>query len=223
MAFLEYHSQSKLSSKTRAETGLYANGGKRLTDLIIACLLLPVLSPVIAFLWIMVRCDGGAGFFGHQRIGKDGKAFNCWKLRTMVPEAEKTLELLMANDTQCAKEWAETHKLRNDPRVTRLGHWLRRTSLDELPQLWNVLRGEMSFVGPRPITKPELSFYGALSASYLSARPGITGLWQIEGRGNGCYTQRVKLDVHYGTTKSVWKDLQLILLTCTVVLRATGR
>ncbi len=203
-------------------TGLYARHGKRLFDLGFALFLIPLLMPVIGLLWLLARADGGAGFYGHQRVGKDGRRFRCWKIRTMAVDADRRLADLLRRDPQAAREWASTFKLKNDPRVTRLGGWLRRTSLDELPQIWNVLRGEMSFVGPRPVTPEELSYYGPDKGSYLALRPGITGLWQVRGRSDGNYVQRVLLDRHYGERLRLASDVLLIAQTSLLVLRPTG-
>ncbi|TNF19050.1 MAG: sugar transferase [Rhodobacteraceae bacterium] len=202
---------------------LYARCGKRALDLVVAAVLLPFLIPVIAVLWLLARADGGPGFYGHRRIGRKGRPFRCWKIRTMVPDADRILAETLAQDPIAALDWARAFKLRDDPRITRLGRLLRRTSLDELPQILNVLRGEMSFVGPRPITAGELAFYDGDPAAYLGQTPGITGLWQIEGRDDGCYRKRVALDRRYRAEQSLPLDLVLILRTAGLVLSPTGR
>ena len=197
--------------------------GKRALDLVLAVLILPIIAPVIAIPWAIISRDGGNGFFGHCRVGRDGKVFKCWKLRTMVHDAERKLQEHLAANPEAAAEWARDHKPTDDPRITRLGHFLRRTSLDELPQIWNVLKGEMSFVGPRPVTRIEMHKYGPHRATYMSMKPGITGLWQVSGRNDVSYAQRVQLDVDYSDIRSLFTDLRLILLTVRSVLGADGR
>lgn len=202
---------------------LYRAIGKRVFDLVLGVILLPILMPVIAILWALVRLDGGPGFFGHHRVGQSGQGFRCWKIRTMAPDAETRLQELLARDPIAAAEWARDHKLTHDPRITRIGAFLRRTSLDELPQLWNVLRGQMSFVGPRPVTRDELRRYGAAAASYLSLRPGVTGMWQVSGRNEVSYAQRVAMDADYARRYGLWLDCAMILRTGGAVLLRTGR
>jgi lipopolysaccharide/colanic/teichoic acid biosynthesis glycosyltransferase len=208
---------------SRLAAGFYARTGKRAFDIGFVLLLLPVLVPVILVLWSAVRCDDGAGFFGHARIGRNGKPFRCWKLRSMVPDAEARLQAHLDADPAAAAEWRRSHKLADDPRVSRLGRVLRKTSLDELPQIWNVLKGEMSFVGPRPIVTRELARYGSSAPAYLAQKPGITGLWQVSGRNDISYDERVALDVAYLTRRSFLKDLKIIAKTGLAVIGTTGR
>jgi len=203
-------------------SGPYARYGKRLFDIGLALFLIPFLLLPILLLWLSARADGGAGFYGHPRVGKGGRRFRCWKIRTMAVDADRRLAELLQRDPEAAREWAQTFKLKRDPRVTRLGVWLRRTSLDELPQIWNVLCGEMSFVGPRPVTPEELSYYGPDKASYLALRPGVTGLWQVRGRSDGNYVQRVRLDRHYGERLRLGSDVVLIAQTSLLVLWPSG-
>ncbi|UWR94275.1 sugar transferase (plasmid) [Phaeobacter inhibens] len=203
--------------------GLYAMIGKRLLDILLALILFPVLSPVIALLWMISRRDGGPGFFGHTRIGKDGTPFTCWKIRTMIHGAEDVLAEHLKTDAKAAQEWARDRKLSRDPRITNLGLFLRRSSLDELPQIWNVLRGDMSFVGPRPIVRCELSKYGSAAPIYLSQKPGITGLWQVSGRNDVSYEDRVYFDIDYLERRTFSFDIKLILLTGLSVIGRTGR
>ncbi|MDD9739525.1 MAG: sugar transferase [Marinovum algicola] len=212
-----------LPLSTRPGRTFYASFGKRALDLAIVLLLLPAIVPLIALLWLLVRSNGGPGFFGHTRIGLDGQSFRCWKIRTMVPDAERVLAETLARDPLAAVEWALAFKLHQDPRITTLGRHLRRLSLDELPQIWNVLRGEMSFVGPRPITAGELAFYDGEPQTYLAQKPGITGLWQVEGRPDGCYRKRVALDRRYRAEQSLPLDLLLLCRTAGLVLAPTGR
>lgn len=203
--------------------GFYTTIGKRVFDIAFALLLLPVLLPVIFLLSCLVRRDGGAGFFGHLRVGQGGTPFRCWKVRSMVVDAEARLQAHLDANPEAAAEWARDHKLTNDPRINRLGHFLRKTSLDELPQIWNVLKGEMSFVGPRPIVTAELDKYGSSAPAYLAQKPGITGLWQVSGRNDISYDERVALDVSYLDRCSFVTDLKIILKTAAAVLRTTGR
>lgn len=203
--------------------GYYSRSGKRIFDILFALFLLPVLVPVILILWGIVRLDGGPGFFGHTRVGRNGKLFKCWKVRSMVVDAESRLQAHLDANPEAAAEWERDHKLTSDPRISRLGRFLRKTSLDELPQIWNVLKGEMSFVGPRPIVTKELPKYGSNASAYLAQRPGITGLWQISGRNDISYDERVALDVAYLYRRSFFKDLKIILRTGAAVLGRTGR
>ena len=202
--------------------GFYARYGKSLFDFLLALLIVPVIAPVIILLWLLVRRDGGPGFFAHPRVGRNGKVFLCWKLRTMVPDAAAQLARLLEEDPDAAAQWDSERKLMNDPRITPLGDFLRRTSLDELPQIWNVLRGEMSFVGPRPVTRLELHKYGHARADYKALKPGITGLWQVSGRNSLSYDERVALDSAYGDLRSLRTDLRVLGLTVFAVLGKTG-
>ena len=195
---------------------------KRVFDICFAILTLPAVLPVIAVIWGAVRLDGGPGFFGHKRIGRDGRDFTCWKLRSMCLDADARLEAYLQNNPDAADEWARSFKLSRDPRITRLGRFLRASSLDELPQVWNVLRGDMSFVGPRPVPALELRMYGRAQKSYLALRPGITGLWQVSGRNDVSYSTRIAMDVLYRRNASVWLDIKIIFLTFAAVLRRTG-
>lgn len=205
------------------DKNIYSQHLKRVFDFCLALVLVPVLLPIIAVLYIMIRSQGGAGFFAHERIGQGGRKFKCYKIRTMVPDAEARLAKYLAANPAAQTEWDRTQKLTDDPRVTKLGRFLRRTSLDELPQLWNVLRGDMSFVGPRPVTEPELQRYGIHKRAYLSLKPGITGVWQVEGRTNGCYDERLRMDKVYLEKISLMFDIRLILRTALVVVSPTGR
>ena len=202
----------------------YRAFGKRALDLALGLALIPFALPIIGLIAILVRRDdGGAPFFGHTRVGREGAEFRCWKIRTMVPDAETRLAEHLAADPKAAAEWEAEVKLTHDPRITRLGAFLRKTSLDELPQLWNVLKGDMSFVGPRPVPKKELEKYGAFKPSYLAVRPGITGLWQVSGRNEVSYAERVQLDVDYHRNHDLAMDLGILVRTAGVVLRPTGK
>ena len=166
--------------------------------------------------------EGGPVFFRHQRIGHNGKSFGCLKFRTMAVDAEARLQRILESDPAARAEWEATQKLENDPRITCLGAFLRKTSLDELPQFWNVVRGEMSVVGPRPIVADEARRYGDHLEHYLSLRPGVTGLWQVMGRSSTTYDDRVRMDVHYARYRSFLMDLWIILRTIRVMLNGNG-
>jgi lipopolysaccharide/colanic/teichoic acid biosynthesis glycosyltransferase len=196
---------------------------KRAMDLLIAGAALLVLAPAFLVLMRMVRADGGPALFGHMRVGRDGHLFPCLKFRSMVVDSQARLDALLAADPEARAEWEAARKLRHDPRVTRIGAFLRKTSLDELPQLINVLRGEMSLVGPRPVQMAELDrFYGAAAAHYISVRPGITGLWQVSGRSSTSYATRVALDVAYVARPSLWQDIRILVRTPLAVLSRKG-
>jgi undecaprenyl-phosphate galactose phosphotransferase len=188
-----------------------------------AAVLLLLLSPLMLLVaWLTWRRDGAPIFFAHYRVGFDGKLFRCLKFRTMYRDAEQMLADLLRDDPQARAEWARDQKLTNDPRITPVGNFLRRTSLDELPQLFNVLRGEMNLVGPRPITVAELTRYGRVRWHYLSVRPGLTGLWQVSGRNNTTYEERVALDRRYVEQHSIWLDLRILFKTIKVVVARDG-
>lgn len=200
----------------------YERLGKRLLDLVVVLVSLPVTLPLILICAALLCCQGGWPFFGHRRVGRAGREFCCWKLRSMVPQAEAVLAAHLAADPRARAEWAAHQKLTADPRVTRLGRFLRQSSLDELPQILNVLRGEMSVVGPRPVTRPELARYGVAARAYLSLRPGITGAWQVGGRNAVSYDDRVAMDVAYRRGLCLRRDLAIVLKTVVTVLRRTG-
>lgn len=186
-------------------------------------MLLPLLFPIIAILWIITKRDGGPGFFGHKRIGQTGREFKCWKVRTMAVDAEERLSAYLAADSQAAKEWVRDYKLTDDPRIMPLGNFLRETGLDELPQIWNVLRGEMSLVGPRPVVKDELARYEGLQWAYFATKPGVTGLWQVSGRNEVSYAERVRMDAEYIRQRSLAFDLKVVGKTAKTVLLRTGK
>ena len=196
---------------------------KRALDLFGAAVLLLALAVPLCLIALLVRADGGPALFAHRRVGRGGASFDCLKFRTMVPDAEARLAALLESDPAARAEWQATRKLRNDPRITWIGRFLRASSLDELPQLINVLRGEMSLVGPRPVPAAELAAcYGAAAEHYRSVRPGITGPWQVSGRNDTSYAQRVALDVAYATRPSLREDLRILLRTPAAVLLRRG-
>ncbi|MGB3614011.1 MAG: undecaprenyl-phosphate galactose phosphotransferase WbaP [Elainellaceae cyanobacterium] len=201
--------------------------GPRLAKFMIDLLLTLVgglfLLPLLAAIAIAIRLDSpGPVFYGHTRIGQQGRRFRAWKFRTMMPDADRVLQDYLNAHPDLKEDWEKNQKLRNDPRITRVGWFLRRTSLDELPQLWNILRGEMSLVGPRPIVDEELWRYGDEISLYSRVPPGITGMWQVSGRNNITYAERVNLDAYYVRNWSVWVDIYILLRTVWVVLRGEG-
>ena len=198
-------------------------GFKRSSDLVFSGIGLVLCLPLFAVIGLMVAMDGGPIFYDHQRVGRNGKTFGCLKFRTMIVGAQDCLDEYLAYHPDERKEWEQHQKLAFDPRTTAIGRFLRRTSLDELPQLLNVLKGEMSFVGPRPVTKPELDhFYGRKSRFYTSVRPGITGPWQISGRNEIGYGQRVLMDTRYALRRSFLNDLAIMLRTPAAVFSGKG-
>ncbi len=195
----------------------------RLFDLVIAIVAIAFSSPLLLALAVLVRLsDGGPSLFGHRRIGRGGAAFRCLKFRSMTVDADRRLAAILEDDPLARAEWDRDHKLRVDPRVTAVGEFLRRSSLDELPQLFNVLRGEMSIVGPRPIEAAEIVRYGRRFSAYCSVKPGITGLWQVSGRNDVCYRRRVAMDALYAQKKSLALDLRIVVLTVPAILLARG-
>lgn len=199
------------------------NGLKRVFDLAGAALLILVFAPLFVALALWIRAaDGGPAIFGHWRVGRDGRRFRCFKFRSMVPDAQQILHDYLALHPEAKAEWNAGFKLRADPRITPFGAFLRKTSLDELPQLFNVLLGDMSLVGPRPIVWQELEKYGAARRYYLSVRPGITGLWQVKGRSDTSYAARVEFDRHYVQHWSLWTDIYILTATLPAVLLRRG-
>ncbi len=188
-----------------------------------ALALLLLLGPLMVIVaWLIWRRDGAPIVFAHYRVGCNGRLFRCFKFRTMVRNSEQVLAALLRDDAAARAEWEREQKLSNDPRITPIGHFLRRTSLDELPQLFNVLCGQMSLVGPRPITVGELTRYGVMRWHYLCVRPGMTGLWQVSGRNALSYEERVALDRRYVEQRSLWFDMFILLKTVNVVLARDG-
>ena len=188
-----------------------------------AALLLLVFSPLLLLVCALIwERDGGPVIFAHFRVGRNGRLFRCLKFRSMYRDSAQMLADLLRDDPAAQAEWARDQKLCNDPRITPVGRFLRKTSLDELPQLFNVLRGEMSLVGPRPITTDELDRYGRQRWHYLEVRPGITGLWQVSGRNDLSYEQRVVLDRRYVESRSLGLDLRILWRTVRVVLTGYG-
>lgn len=192
---------------------------KRTIDIILASVGILILLPLFLLCVLGVRLTSrGPILFRHNRIGFQGRTFGCLKFRTMQPDAAQRLEEHLQSDPAAMEEWRASHKLRNDPRVTPLGAIMRKTSLDELPQLLNVLAGEMSIVGPRPVTEDELPRYAGSAPLYMACKPGITGLWQVSGRSSSSYDERVKLDASYARSWTVAMDAKIVLMTIPVLL-----
>lgn len=206
----------KSSSALKLSAGYCVNAA---ISLAIIIFLLPVL--VLTALAVSLQ-DGGPILFGHPRIGRNGRTFKCLKFRSMAVDAQERLKELLDADPLARAEWERDHKLKNDPRITPLGDFLRRSSLDELPQLFNVLRGEMSLIGPRPIVQAEAVRYGRRFVHYCSVRPGISGLWQINGRSDTTYRRRVAIDVVYARKRTVALDAKILFATIPAVLLRKG-
>lgn len=197
-------------------------GVKRAFDIVVVSGILLFLAPLFGILSALVAATGRPIFFAHERIGQHGKPFKCLKFRSMAVDAKERLEEILRNDPAAAEEWRLTRKLKNDPRVTPIGAWLRKTSLDELPQLLNVLRGDMSLVGPRPVTHDEVLQYGEHRVYYMQNRPGITGLWQVSGRSDIDFQRRVHMDAFYVQNWSLARDIMILFMTARVVFAREG-
>ncbi|HUI21808.1 MAG TPA: sugar transferase [Methylocella sp.] len=203
----------------------YSIGGKtkRIFDLISASITLVVFSPLFLFVVVLLRLtDPGPVIFRHIRVGQGGRRFACLKFRSMVADSEKVLKTLLESDPAARMEWERTQKLANDPRITPVGKFLRQSSLDELPQLFNVIRGDMSLVGPRPIVPAEVTRYGDKLGLYLQARPGITGIWQVSGRNDCGYDRRIEMDANYVRNWRFSTDLLILLRTLGAVIARKG-
>lgn len=195
---------------------------KRAIDVLVSGTALILLSPVMLLIAMLVKVDGGSALFGHKRLGYGGKIFPCLKFRTMVMDSNERLKQYLSSNPQAAEEWKATQKLQNDPRVTRFGKFLRCTSIDELPQLINVLKGDMSLVGPRPIVRDEIAHYNHDILHYYRVRPGVTGLWQVSGRSDVSYAQRVQMDSWYVRNWSLWHDIAILCKTIPAVFKRSG-
>lgn len=196
---------------------------KAVSDILFTVIGSIFILPLLLFLAVLIKLDSrGPVFYGHKRIGYGGKYFKAWKFRSMVRNADQILKEYLERNPDLRQEWEADQKLKNDPRITRIGHFLRKSSLDELPQLWNVVRGEMSLVGPRPIVDNEIAKYGDKYELYLRVKPGITGLWQVSGRNNTTYEERVNLDAYYVRNWSVWLDIYILARTVKEVILREG-
>lgn len=202
---------------------VYRNYFKRVLDVVFVLLILPIVVLPLAILYLVVRKDGGPFLYGQDRIGRDGKLFRCYKIRSMVVGADQKLAALLESDPELRREWDEHFKLKNDPRISAVGRILRKTSLDEIPQLLNVLKGDMSLVGPRPIVQGEVEKYGPLVQQYVKVKPGLTGPWQIHGRRDNDYTNRAQMDAEYVRNVSLMRDIYIIFATVPEVLLGHGK
>ncbi|TYC56108.1 sugar transferase [Rhodobacterales bacterium] len=226
------HGLTSRNLRKRSIDGDVASGKKSVSftlylkyflDALFACVGIIMLAPMILMVaGVLLVLQGRPIFIFHKRIGKNGNLFDCIKFRTMVRDADKALEQYLAANPEAREEWETTRKLKNDPRITAFGAILRSTSIDEIPQLLNILRGEMSLVGPRPITSAEAQMYGANYADYIQVRPGLTGLWQISGRNEVGYQERVELDCRYVAEQNLVGDIVIILKTIPAVLARRG-
>lgn len=200
--------------------GLYRSGVKRLLDVVIVVLAIPPMVLLIGLLALIIALDGGNPFYFQNRLGRNGRVYRMWKLRSMVADADSKLETHLAENPDARVEWDRTQKLKSDPRITRFGRILRKCSMDELPQLWNVLCGDMSLVGPRPMMVCQQRLYPG--QAYYRLRPGITGSWQVSKRNESSFADRAKFDLEYYRSLSLRTDMKIMVATVRVVLRATG-
>jgi lipopolysaccharide/colanic/teichoic acid biosynthesis glycosyltransferase len=200
---------------------LYRRHFKRLLDVSLVLIALPIIALTVVILALAIAAQGHSPFYRQERLGKGGRSFTMWKLRTMVPDADRRLRDHLAADALAQAEWTAFQKLSRDPRITPLGAFLRKSSLDELPQLWNVLKGDMSLVGPRPMMPEQEALYPG--HAYFVLRPGVTGLWQISERNASTFAQRAEFDAAYERSLSFATDVRVLLATVGVVLRCTGR
>ncbi|SFL73433.1 Sugar transferase involved in LPS biosynthesis (colanic, teichoic acid) [Loktanella salsilacus] len=200
--------------------GVYRNGGKRIVDIALVLLALPFITVIIALLALAVASQGGRSFYTQDRVGRGGRLYKIWKLRTMIPDADAALERHLAAVPAARAEWNATQKLKKDPRITRVGLMLRKTSMDELPQLWNVLRGDMSLIGPRPMLPSQTGMYPG--TAYYHLRPGISGSWQVSARNESHFADRASYDTAYYSKVTFAADAGILAATLRVVMRATG-
>jgi exopolysaccharide production protein ExoY len=220
-ARLEHHATAERDGHERPMGGVYRNVLKRALDILLVVLSLPVTVPVILLSAIVVALDGGHPFYSQPRLGLNGRVFRMWKLRSMEVGADQALERHLARDPALRAEWDAHQKLSRDPRITAVGEFLRKSSIDELPQIWNILRGDMSIVGPRPMMPHQRPLYPG--DAYFRMRPGLTGLWQVTARNNSVFAFRAACDARYERRLSLGLDLRVILSTFRVVLRCTGK
>lgn len=219
----DFQDEVSVLFKGRSNTnvdGHYNSHVKRALDIFLILLAAPIVITLVLAMAAMVAFDGGKPFYSQMRVGRSGRAFRIWKVRTMTVNADETLEQHLSADPAAREEWDTTQKLKDDPRITRIGHVFRKTSLDELPQLWNVLRGSMSLIGPRPMMVCQESQYPG-SAYYLM-RPGISGLWQVSDRNSCDFADRALYDDTYARTVSFSTDMDILVKTVFVVIKATG-
>lgn len=215
-----YSSQYEPEPDLPLQGGVYRRGFKRVLDIVLVLAAIPFVLPVILLLALLVSLDGGKPFYTQERIGRQGRVYRIWKLRSMVHDADKRLEEHLKSDPAMRAEWESKQKLLNDPRITAVGRFLRKSSMDELPQLLNVLKGEMSLVGPRPMMPCQQEMY--LGESYYELRPGITGSWQVSDRNSSSFGERVHFDNQYNRNVTLMTDVAILIATIQVVLRGTG-
>ncbi len=208
------------SESRRFERKLYQSYIKRILDVFLVLIALPAVLPVTLIIALAIKRDGGPAFYSQARVGRNGEIFRMWKLRSMVVDAERKLDELLDHDISARMEWIETQKLKRDPRITPLGKLIRKTSLDELPQLWNVLIGDMSLVGPRPFMPEQIDLYPG--DDYYELRPGLTGFWQVHDRNGTSFAARAIFDARYNAEVSFLTDVRVMLATLAVVARKTG-
>ena len=208
------------NSAVRQGRSIYKTYGKRAIDIVLILFAAPFVLPVIALIALMATSKGASPFYFQRRVGRGGKIFNLVKIRTMVPNAEAALEAHLAADPAARQEWNSTQKLKHDPRITAAGHFLRRSSLDELPQLWNVLKGDMSLIGPRPMMVDQQKLYPG--TAYYALRPGISGAWQVSDRNDSSFADRATFDTDYNNALSFKTDLSILVRTFGAVVRCTG-
>ncbi|WP_416376497.1 sugar transferase [Thalassovita sp.] len=201
-------------------TGMYRIAGKRALDLTLVLLMAPTVLVVIVLLAAVIALDGKSPFYCQNRVGRNGRVYRMWKLRSMTPNADAALKQYLADNPDARREWDANQKLRHDPRITRFGKLIRQTSLDELPQLWNVVKGEMSLVGPRPMMCEQRILYPG--TEYYDMLPGITGYWQTSVRNESSFRDRAQFDAAYHRDLSVGTDIKVLLATVSVVMSATG-
>ena len=207
-------------TRARPKGAFYRRGGKRALDVALILLSAPFVVPIILLLVLCVASQGGKPFYTQERIGRDGKVYRIWKLRTMVADADACLQDYLGSDPKARAEWDTTQKLKTDPRITPIGRILRKCSLDELPQLWNVLKGDMSLIGPRPMMTSQAALYSG--TAYYNLRPGISGSWQVSARNESSFAERAVFDTTYYENLSLSEDVRILAATARVVVRATG-
>jgi len=198
----------------------YRSFGKRVLDVLFVLLGTPFVLPFMIIIAILIKKDGGPVFYHQARLGKDGREFKFWKFRSMVEDADQKLDAYLASNPKAAREWHISQKLRHDPRITKVGHFIRKTSLDELPQIWNVLIGDMSLVGPRPMMPDQWELYPGID--YKNLRPGMTGLWQVSDRNDVSFAARAKFDTEYNVKLGFITDMFTLARTCGAVCRGSG-
>lgn len=206
--------------KPAVPKGLYAQYFKRALDICFILATAPVVLPLVGIFAFLIKLDSGPAFYAQKRIGRDGRTFICWKIRSMVVDADERLDKYLAENPEANAEWVVSQKLRKDPRITKLGRFIRKSSIDELPQLWCVLKGEMSLVGPRPFMPDQKSLYKG--NAYYVLRPGLTGFWQVSDRNETSFAARAVFDNRYAAELSLMTDIKIIIRTVGVVVRATG-